>query len=593
MVKEKMNPIYSMARDLKPEFWDKKPHLSGSLFNYRRIWMISVFLAVIVSLVPLVAISTADLKTTENAIASEVGFRIVRTVSNTNRAISFFLTERRAALNFIARDNSEEELKNTARLVLLLEGLQESFGCCFVDLAVIDESGKQIRYVGPYALEGKDYKEQPWLTAVIDNGAYVSDVFLGFRNRPHFVVAVKKPLPMGRFLVLRASVDVDPFEKLLSKLELTGRGDAFIVNHAGVLQTNSRYYGQVLQKMPLPIPKYEDASQVIEWKRHSRSNLLIGYRFIEESPFILMVVKEKEELMMPWQVIKKKIFFFLLGSTILIIAVILGIVTYMVQKIYQSDEKRLISLHQIEYASKMATIGRMAASVSHEINNPLAIINEKAGLIKDLFEIKNEYENDARLLNLIDSILAAVKRAAKITKRLLSFSRNMESSADTIDVRALIGEVLSFVEKEAEFNSIDIRVDAPNHIPLIRSDRGKLQQIFLNIINNALEAMKTGGHLSIEIYQDSKKYITAKTCDDGCGIAPDDLPHIFEPFFSTKSGRGGTGLGLSVTYSLVQEIGGTIGVESQLGVGTCFTVTLPLRKVDPMEDKNRASTVGG
>ncbi|MGD2271764.1 MAG: HAMP domain-containing sensor histidine kinase, partial [Desulfobacterales bacterium] len=207
---------------------------------------------------------------------------------------------------------------------------------------------------------------------------------------------------------------------------------------------------------------------------------------------------------------------------------------------------------------------------------PLAIINESAGLIKDLFELKKEYGQDPKLIGLVESIQVSVQRASKITRRLLTFSRKIEAGDEMVDLHSLIEEVIGFLEKEAELKLIDIRVDAADGIPVIKADRGSLQQIFINILNNSFDAMEKQGQLTVKIDKGTGNNLTVKIYDTGCGIPQKDLPFIFEPFFSSKVGQGGTGLGLAVTYNLVCEIGGRISVESREGEGTCFTLTLPL-----------------
>jgi signal transduction histidine kinase len=215
--------------------------------------------------------------------------------------------------------------------------------------------------------------------------------------------------------------------------------------------------------------------------------------------------------------------------------------------------------------------------VAHEINNPLAIINEKAGLIKDLFQLRREYSNDERLLKQINAVLSSVERCGAITKRLLSFARHMDARIEDIQLEELIEEVLGFLGKEADYRSISVAVEVPEDLPVLRTDRGKLQQIFLNIVNNAFAAMTDGGALTITALEEGPDQVSVSIRDTGCGISSTDMKQIFDPFFSTKKGSGGTGLGLSITYGLVSEIGGRIEVESRVGEGTCFTVKLPLR----------------
>jgi signal transduction histidine kinase len=127
---------------------------------------------------------------------------------------------------------------------------------------------------------------------------------------------------------------------------------------------------------------------------------------------------------------------------------------------------------------------------------------------------------------------------------------------------------------------------------MFESDRGKLQQIFVNIINNAFAAVQDGGHIEIRAIREGEDFLCITFSDDGCGISKEDLDRIFEPFFSTKTGQGGTGLGLSITYNLTQEIGGRINAESEVGKGTSFRVILPLQ-MKPKESKADACFASG
>jgi two-component system, NtrC family, sensor kinase len=554
------------------------PDPQKHLMNYRRIWQTVVFLTGCVSLIPLIFITVVDYQVTQHAIESEFLLRTNRLISNTQRAISFFLTERKSALNFIIRDNDYAALENPDRLLKILENLQDSFGGGFMDIGMIDSDGIQQNYIGHYQLEGKNYKDQEWFKEVVERGGYISDVFLGYRKVPHFVIAVKRNLPDGSFYILRAAIGIEPFNNLLSNLELEGLGDAFMINHDGTLQTASKYYGEVLGILPFPVPRYSEKSEVYEEGKTEATRHVIGYRFIDDTPFILMIVKNKHELMKPWLRTRLQLIAFLIGSITVILTVILWTSGFMVRKIKLADQRRVMSLHQVEYANKMASIGRLAANVAHEINNPLAIINEKAGLIKDLFLFKGEYSKDEKLINLIDSILASVKRAGTITKRLLTFARKFEVSIQKIDIYKLFEDVLGFFQREADHRDIRLKLAVEENVPEIESDVGKLQQIFVNIINNAFAAISDGGRIDVKAALDEKEKITLTIADTGCGIPKEDLARIFEPFFSTKTGSGGTGLGLSITYNLVQEIGGKILVDSEVGKGTTFKITIPIHR---------------
>jgi two-component system, NtrC family, sensor kinase len=578
----------------KPKFWDHYDAAAGphkNLFNFRRIWFLAVFLTAGVSLVPLIFITAVNYRATQQGIESEIRLRTVRLVSNTRRSVTFFLEERQSAIKFITHLQPCKDLGNPVELGIILENLKKTFGG-FVDLGIIDSGGIQRTYVGPYDLKGKNYSESEWFKQVVRKGSYISDVFLGFRQVPHLVIAFKHQLPDGTYHVLRATLDTERFNQLISGIEVSGSGDAFLINHKGSLQTPSRIYGPVLRDIPLAIPTYSSKTEILEEKSLQGEPFVIGYAYIQDSPFILLIVKYKKDLMRSWNWTRLELIGFLIISITIIIFVILGTATYLVEQIFLADQRRVAMLHKVEYTNKMASIGRLAAGVAHEINNPLAIINEKAGLIKDLFTFTKDYQENPKLIGLLDSILISVDRCSTVTHRLLRFARHMEVSLQVINLEELVQEVLGFLNKEAEYRSLDVSISVEGEIPPFESDRGKLQQIFLNIINNAFAAMADGGRLEITLKRVEEKLVSVIFEDNGSGIPADDLKRVFEPFFTTKASKGGTGLGLSITYGLVQELGGSIQVSSEVGKGTRFIITLPLT-YEKGKKESDAHTVSG
>jgi two-component system NtrC family sensor kinase len=248
--------------------------------------------------------------------------------------------------------------------------------------------------------------------------------------------------------------------------------------------------------------------------------------------------------------------------------------TWMVGRAREADLLRASAYHKMEYTNKMAALGRLSAGVAHEINNPVSIITEKAGLLRDLLLMSETLPPKERMLDLVDSVLRSADRCGGVTHRLLGFAKHMQVQTETIELGLLLTEVLGFLEKEAEYRGIRVGFDLPESPPDILSDRGQLQQVFLNIINNAFAAVDDGGRIQIGIREAGPDSVSVWIEDDGVGIPEEHLSHIFDPFFSTKKGAG-TGLGLSITYGIVQKLGGEIEVRSTEGVGTRFTVTLP------------------
>lgn len=555
---------------------DPKAALRGEA-SYKRLWWYSVLLTSLVALTPLVVMTIVHYHQYQKALQAELIYPISRLLSNTKSSLESVISVRKSALALIVREKSFQDFTSEDDLKTTFGNLKDSFGG-FVDLGLIDSQGNQFLYVGPYDLKGKNYQEQSWFHEVSLRDLYVSEVFMGYRNFPHFVIAVKHEEPGGSFYVLRATIDMQLLNKQIQALDLGPSSDVFIINRKGILQTETRSHGDILNYSTVAVPSYSTQAEVIGDYLEGGQSRILGYAYIENSPFILMTVQDRKDLMKNWMSLRNDPLWFLIGSAILILIVVLGSSAYLVNRIRVADTRRTKLFHNLEYTNKMASIGRLAASVAHEINNPLAIINEKAGLLKDMATFTEDFTQKEKVLNLVTSILNSVDRCSTITHRLLGFAKRMDIHSEVIDLGSLLKEVLGFLGKEVEHRNISVHFDIPDDIPTIESDRGQLQQVFLNIINNAFGALQDGGWIRISLEERENHMVAVTICDNGSGISKEDLKHIFEPFFSTK-GKFGTGLGLSITYEIVQKLGGQISVESELGEGTCFTVTLPCREV--------------
>jgi signal transduction histidine kinase len=511
----------------------------------------------------------------EEVYTVEFTHQVTQLISSTKQTLEFFIRERLSALIFLINEKSFEDLSDNKKLINLLSHLKKSFDG-FIDLGLIDSQGNHRSYAGPYELLGKNYKDQPWFEEVILQGIYVSNVFMGFRKFPHFVIAIKHERENGDFYVLRATLNTDILNNKIHSLIYWPQSDAFLINSEGILQTPSRFYGSILEKYPLAVPPF--TPKVIVGQEYDTEGYpnIFGYAYIEKSPFILIVTKQSADFMANLFKVREKLMWFLGISIIIIVIVILGSTAYMVKLLRKSELKQAKVLHDLEYTNKMASIGRLAAGVAHEINNPLAIINEKAGLLKDFATLKPDFIYKEKILKGVDSILKSVDRCSAITHRLLGFAKRMDINAEVIDLELLLKEVTGFLEREASLRNIKINFNIADNLPSIDSDRGQLQQVFLNILTNAYYAVKEGGQIDIYANKNKDQTVEISIADNGIGISDENLEHIFEPFYTTK-GKYGTGLGLSITYGIVQKLGGNISVKSKLGEGTRFTVHLPIK----------------
>ena len=232
--------------------------------------------------------------------------------------------------------------------------------------------------------------------------------------------------------------------------------------------------------------------------------------------------------------------------------------------------------NQLAQADKLSSIGLLAAGVAHEINTPLAVISSYAQMLS------KQLKGDARLGPVLDKITQQSFRAAEIANGLLNFSRTSTTEFRSTDLNQVIHDTLSLLEHQFKTAKITVDLDLAEELPLIHGNPGKLQQVFLNLLLNAKEAMPEGGSLRVAtLVNENDSFISALVADSGAGIAPEHLKRIYDPFFTTKTTpmpgkRRGTGLGLSVSYGIIQEHAGKIRVESEIGSGTTFHLEFPM-----------------
>ncbi len=232
---------------------------------------------------------------------------------------------------------------------------------------------------------------------------------------------------------------------------------------------------------------------------------------------------------------------------------------------------------QLLQAEKMSSIGVLAAGVAHEINNPMTSVAGYAEALQRRFREDPSLAGDQRLLdfpNYLEIIVREVYRCKGIIDSLQSFSRKSDGVFGRVDLNVIMGEVLELVRHQGRDKNITLRENLSVSLPLVQGDASALRQVFLNLILNALQAIDEAGTVIIETAVDGS-WIVARVIDSGAGIAPEMLDQIWTPFFTTKTVGQGQGLGLAVTYDIVEKHQGTITVRSKVGEGTEFVVKLP------------------
>jgi len=280
--------------------------------------------------------------------------------------------------------------------------------------------------------------------------------------------------------------------------------------------------------------------------------------------------------------------------TLGVVGVWLGVMAFfltrtILRRMEGSDQARQQLEDQLVRATRLAELGQMAAGVVHEINNLLQIIKSEQTLIDmNLQDLKGEgalppSEPLTDLENGLQQIQKQVSRCASITQSVLKFGRKSTPQIEPVMLQEFVLEVLQMVAKEAQVQGIQVSRTIAADLPPVRADASQLQQVLLNLFNNAMDAMVErhgvkGGHLEVSVREGESGQVTIAVTDNGVGISPENLTKVFTSFFSTKPVGKGTGLGLAVCHGIIDKLGGTMEVSSCRNEGTTFSIHLPRAK---------------
>lgn len=255
------------------------------------------------------------------------------------------------------------------------------------------------------------------------------------------------------------------------------------------------------------------------------------------------------------------------------------------EAVRKEAEARIAILEQLRHSERLASIGRLASGIAHELGTPLNIVSGRAKIIANENLGKKEINEFSRIIQ------AQVERMTQIIRQLLDFSRHRAPKKSYIDFHNLVNQVLEMINPIARKQRVTFNLVKNRDLPEVSIDITQMQQVLMNLVMNGIQAMPDGGQLKIELHREcprslskergqEKEYLTIYVRDEGNGISEEDITHIFEPFFTTKDIGKGTGLGLSIVFGIIQEHSGWIDVQSKIGQGTCFTFYLPLETTD-------------
>jgi two-component system NtrC family sensor kinase len=543
--------------------------------HYRSLQRKIISITLVVSLAPLILMGAMIYYQFVRMYQDKIGEQIRYRASAQAESVALFLKERTAILSAMADTHRFDDLCDEEKLSLVFKVMNARAGA-FVDLGIIDSAGQHRGYVGPYDLRGLNYYQESWFGEVMSKGIYISDVYTGFRRLPHFIIAVRRQENQSSW-ILRATIDPDIFGNIVRSAQVGKTGDAYIVNKAGVFQTRPRFNGEILTQSNLPTQRFGKRITILDRKSKQGEKILYAGSWLKGDNW-LMVISQKagEEMSGLVGTRKAEVAILIFGIMAIVLATILT-ARLTINRLRQADFKMNELNAQLVQSDKLAAIGKMAAGVAHEINNPLAVILQKTGWMEDLLaeEEFQESENLEEYQDAVKKIEAHVERARRVVHNMLGYARKMEPHLEDVEVNETLNRTIELLSNYARINNIEIQTDLASGLPIIANEEAQLQQVFLNLLSNAIDAIGKDGLIEVSTAP-SDSAIQVRIRDNGPGIPEDQQKRIFDPFYTTKETGKGTGLGLWISYNIMEKMGGTIRVQSNPGQGTCFSLQIPV-----------------
>ena len=540
----------------------------GDFPYFRSLWNLVVVLLLAAAFLPLLLLGGIIYVYTTGALEENALETLRLQVQDHRAVIDQFLSERASDLRLLAANVGFSQLTEAGGLGRAYRSMQLELAC-FSDLGVIDSEGYHRAYVGPYDLMARNYRDHFWFRPTVEKGLFISDVYLGYRQVPHFIIAVKQQDADG-FWILRATVDADFFERFVAASAGDFKAEAYLVNREGVYQTRPRAAGAPLEESPFgPIPPFEGI------RIETRGERIFAMAWQKTVPWVSIVATNRADIFAGLDRARWIcLFTFVLGA-LLIVPTVLFTTNTLVRRL-ESKRRNLRFLdQQLQHASRMATAGRLAQGALEDITDSLANIHSAAQWLREMTGPRAPAETDPDdIAGTLDQVDAEIHRSESAVRRGLELARPSAGPVCIdLNVHALVGELLDLMRRELHFKRIRVKRDSPDPAVTVCSDPDGLRQVLQNLISNAVAATADGGEIEISSRIEGDR-LRLTVVDSGPGIPAKDVEKIFEPLYTTKP--DGLGLGLTISRTIVERLGGTLSTRNVPGRGAAFTVALPL-----------------
>ena len=557
-----------------------------------RVRSVVIGLALII-LVPLVITGAINLQQFQLVYRNKVENELAVMIERHSFIVDSFIEDRLSDIRVITREHPIERLSDADFLRRVLNLMREEYHGAFVDLGLVNADGIQVAYAGPFNLEMADYSSAAWFELALTNESYISDVFAGLRGSPHFIVATQRRVGDETF-ILKATIDFESFNALVEGIRIGETGFAFIISRAGKFQT-SPHFEVSLNRSPfsdvLDGRIRSDRIFVIDGEDLLGRSSIFTFAPLKQGSWLLCYQQETSDALEEVRRVVRLAIVALLIVAVGALTVSFFVSRNLASQLAAADHERTVMTHQVIETGRLASIGELAAGIAHEINNPVAIMVQEAGWIDDLLHDDNptSADNLAEIERAVGQIRTQGDRCKEITYKLLSFARKTDPTVRAVVINDMVDEVIGLTSQKTRYANVHIATELSPNLPAIQASPTEIQQVLLNLVNNAVDAIEKPGGTVTVVTRTEGDAVVLEVSDTGKGIPEVNLTRIFDPFFTTKPVGQGTGLGLSICYGIVEKTGGSITVESEIEQGTTFTVSFPRESVENVQSTDPTS----
>jgi len=552
---------------------------TGDFPYFRRTWNTVVVTLLAAAFIPLIIIGGGMYAFLTSVIKQKTVATLRVDALDLKNAVDQFLAERTIDLKLISETIGLPGLRDPKVLQSVFHSLQQQLPC-YTDLGVIDDQGRHLAYAGPYDLLEKNYRQAAWFETAMARGVYISDVYLGHRKVPHFVIAVKAAGSEGVWL-LRATIDTDYFHRMLAAIAEKSNAEAYLVNRRGVYQTRARSAGQLMEPS-----RFTDLQPFEGVTFQEADEHLLMTVWLENVPWLCAVQMDRKSAFAELRRLRIIGAWVFVLSAVLIVMTVLLTTNYLVSRLEVKRRSIRLLDRRLRQSNRLASAMELALGFFRQIKDALANIDAAAMTIQDMCRGNPAGE----IAESISQLRAEAAHSRKSIDKFLRFTRSAEPVIKTLNVNDVLDDLAEFMDNELRFNNIGLVRNYADHLPAISSDPSGLRQVFQNLILNALATIRTNGEITLTTRRQADDVVVT-VADTGPGIAEAHLAKIFDPLFTTKP--GGTGLGLPICVDILDRLGGRISAHNQPGGGACFVVNLPIQfkphPDEPEPNRSRAA----